>query len=262
MTRHPNVVIPALLMPSTHASSIGNLIYTDENLGAYMVVEAAQASWLGIVASSAVISAIVNVFSNWRLKVGDRKREDDAESRRVGHVYLEIAHQLEAFAKRCDTYIYDINEQLELHYRHDRDAFSSLQEPFMFAFDPAPKWEELPIRFTAEVKEIPNGMVEANEYIHRTWQWSDEGDVWDLECQRVALYGLRAIEISMNVRKEIGAGQDRYEQITAAGLHFQEVIMNWRKAFEVNSDGATLLPALKAQFLKERPPLASSHVSA
>jgi hypothetical protein len=91
-----------------------------------MPVEASQASWLGIVASSAVVSAVVNVFSNWRLKVGDRKREDAKEMRRVGHVYLKIAHQLEVFAKRCDTYILDIDEQMERRYQQDEKAFENL----------------------------------------------------------------------------------------------------------------------------------------
>ncbi|CAN7795917.1 hypothetical protein LJR034_004083 [Caballeronia sp. LjRoot34] len=221
-----------------------------------MAVEASQASWFGIVASSAVISALVNVVSNWRLKVGDRKREDKREQRRVGHVYLEIAQQLEAFAKRCDTYIDDIDEQLDLFYQRDDNAFQNLNKPFTFAFHPEPKWEELPIPFTSKVKALSQGFAETSGFIHRAWEWSDEHETWALETQRVAFHGLRAIEIAVEVRKEIGAGHsvsDRQQQLDAAAVHFIKEINNCRENFKAARHNLQLIPELKAQFTAEFP---------
>jgi hypothetical protein len=50
--------------------------------------------------SSAVVSAAINVgWSAWNKRT-DRRREAESELKRVNHVYLEIALQLEAFAHR------------------------------------------------------------------------------------------------------------------------------------------------------------------
>lgn len=59
------------------------------------------------------------------------EREDAKEMRRVGHVYLTIAHQLEVFAKRCDTYILDIDKQMERRYQQDEKAFENLLAAYL-----------------------------------------------------------------------------------------------------------------------------------
>ena len=145
--------------------------------------------------SSAVISAVVNVIWSARSKYVERKREDERDAKRIGHVYLNIALSLESFGKQCDAHLYDIDNGLWQRARNHDESFLSRLKPFPFAFNPEPTLSELSIPFVAMVKVLPEQSQSTSRWIGEQWsEWADLGDAYDLEIERVAFYGLKAFE--------------------------------------------------------------------
>lgn len=216
-----------------------------------MAVEAANASWLTLVASSAVVSALVNVSWNAWAKKLDRQREDAKEAKRIGHVYLDIALQLEGFAKRSDAYLYDISNALwHRAARHDESYIGKLKS-VPLSFDPEPNWTELPIPFVARLKALPGQFVSTERWIRDQWEnWADIEDVYHLEEQSVAYYGIKVLDIADDIRRDIGAGTS-----DSGGLreHFLSEIDIRRKRYATDRTSVTLIPELEAVFKSEFP---------
>jgi len=214
-----------------------------------MTIEAANVSWITLVMSSAVTSAVVNVGWNAWQKHGERKREDEKDSKRVGHIYLDLSLQLESFAKRCDTYLYDIDNGLwERSKNHDESELQKLRS-ITFKFEPEPNWIELPIAFTAALKVLPKQFENAHDWIKEQWNhWADLEDAYSLEQERVAYYGLKACEVAASIRAQIQAGDGDTDSSTA---HFQSLIEERRQRFQRDGNEITLTPDLQALFTKE-----------
>ncbi|MFM0088939.1 hypothetical protein PQR46_18690 [Paraburkholderia sediminicola] len=216
-----------------------------------MAIEAANASWLTLVTSSAVVSAIVNVGWNAWSKRVDRKREDAKEAKRIGHVYLDIALQLEGFVKRCDARLYDIDRGLaEMAAEHNQSYLSELK-PFGMSFDPEPNWSELPIRFVAKMKVLPDQYASTKAWIGEQWEyWADLDDAYRLEEQSIAYYGLKAAEIAAEIRRDIDAGIADNAKLLE---HFRSEIEQCMEAFRVHPKDIALIPELEAEFTAKFP---------
>lgn len=216
-----------------------------------MAVEVGNVSWLTLVASSAVISALVNVgFTAW-VKYGERKREDAKDAKRVGHVYLGIVFSLESFAKQCDERLYDIyNGLAQCEEQHDSSALAKLK-PVAFTLDPSSSWDELSIAFVAKVKVLPSQYETTNQWIHQQYEyWAGVDDAYHLEEERLAYYGGKACEMAAEIRRDIKAGDG---EVASYVEHFRSIINQRRKAFATDRETA-LIPELIHQFNKETPP--------
>jgi hypothetical protein len=80
------------------------------------VEPATSINWVTVVASSALVSAVVNVGWNAISKFLDRRHENAKDKQRIDHVKLEIMDQLESFANRCASLMYDIHEGLRSRF--------------------------------------------------------------------------------------------------------------------------------------------------
>ncbi|PLP96822.1 hypothetical protein [Cupriavidus pauculus] len=225
-----------------------------------MTVEAANASWLTLVASSAVVSALVNVGWNVCSKLLDRKREDEKDRKRVGHVYLDIALQLESFAKRSDAYLYDISNALWHRAAHHDEFYIKKLKSVSLSFEPEPNWTELPIPFVARLKALPGQSASTERWIRDQWDtWADIEDVYHLEEQCVAYYGIKVLDVADDIRREINAG------IGDSGTlreHFTSEIETRRKRFAEDRTAITLIPELEAMFKSEYPETSKSSMAA
>lgn len=214
-----------------------------------MAVEVENVSWLGLVASSAVVSALVNVGWNAWTKHQDRKREDAQEAKKIGHIYLDIALQLEAFGKRCGARLYDIDRGLSARAAEHDETYLNQLKPLAFSFDPEPNWNELPIEFVAKMKMLPNQYASTKEWISAQWDyWADLEDLYGLEKQCIAYYGLKVFQIAAEIRLSIGAGSESDRTLFE---HFLTEIDERRKAFRKYHNDVTLIPELEAMFGSE-----------
>jgi len=217
-----------------------------ENGYTQMTIEAANVNWLTLVASSAVVSAIVNVGWNaWSKKI-DRKREDAKDVKRIGHVYLDIALQLENFVKRCDARLYDIDRGLEERATEHDDSYLNALKPFVMSFDPEPHWGELPVDFVAKTKVLPDQFQSTRAWIGEQWEyWAGIDDLYRLEQQSIAYYALKACEISAEIRSGIGVG---VADAAAIVEHFHSAIDQRREDFDMQRYDIPLIPELQAKF--------------
>ncbi|SDR55171.1 hypothetical protein SAMN05443245_7616 [Paraburkholderia fungorum] len=207
--------------------------------------------WITVVASSAVISAFVNVCWGAASKLLDRARENAKDKHRIDHVKLAVAQQLEAFAKSCHTYIEDVQEAIGRYHNHEEKAFDNIQGAFVLRFDPEPKWEELSVGFVSTVKAMPREFDYSAEWIGRAGLWAGIDDQYEFESERAAYYGLKAMRVAASVRNEIGAVGDSRLQMAAAERSFRKLIETKRKGFRVSGDDIDVLPELRAMFIQE-----------
>jgi hypothetical protein len=211
---------------------------------------AANVSWFTVVASSALTSAIVNVGWNALSKWLDRRRENKKEVQRVDHVKLEIVQQLEAFAKRCRIHSNNIHDGLHSYYEEHDDSFSRVGK-IQFEFDPAPKWEELPVSFVAPIKWMPLQFRESDQYIMDAVDYIGIDDAYELELERVAFYGLKALNTAAKIRGEIKADYEGGAELDVARKDFEDLIEKRRQLYLSASSSVRLLPEFTAQFEAE-----------
>ncbi|MFM0742305.1 hypothetical protein PQQ51_34255 [Paraburkholderia xenovorans] len=204
-----------------------------------------------MVASSAVIGAGVNVIWGAVSKWQDRARENAKDKHRIDHVKLAVAQQLETFAKRCHTYIEDIQEAIGEYLDHNERAFDSVQGAFVLQFEPEPKWEELSVGFVSAIKAMPGEFDYSAEWISRAGVWAGIDEQYEFECERAAYYGLKAMRVAASVRREIGAVGDSQLQMAAAERSFLKMIETKRQGFKVRGDDMNVLPELRAIYIQE-----------
>ncbi|KIG11225.1 hypothetical protein BurMR1_1885 [Burkholderia sp. MR1] len=223
------------------------------------VEPAASINWVTVVASSALVSAVVNVGWNAISKFLDRRRENAKDRQRIDHVKLEIMDQLESFANRCASLMYDIHEGLADYYRHESDSFSSVQRSVELKFDPEPRWVELPVRFVAPLRALMREYTDAAEWITRSGVWADTADQYESELERLAFYGLEVLTIAERIRTEIDAGERGTAQLEASRAEFYGLIQERRDAYKSSPLDVTFIPELEAQFEQEMPGHKSQH---
>lgn len=220
-----------------------------------MATEAAQASWFSIVLLSAGVSAAVNLLSNFYIRRGERKKSEAKETQRINHVYLDVLLQLHTFAKRAKAYGDDLAHATAA-FKAGAEEIDALRRfdahPLMLTFDPEPKWGELPVPFVSQAKALPGNFVSCGEWISRPWStWAGRGDAYVLNRQRIAFYGLRALEISDEIKFAIHPNTETLAEIDEARAGFNDVIRTYRKLSNEGSE-PLLIPELAAQYEKER----------
>jgi hypothetical protein len=220
--------------------------------------QAAQTSWVALVASSAVIGGVagaaINTISNWCLKLFDYWRESRLAKRRVDHVKLDIMDQLETFANRCASRMGDIADGFDEFYNLRDSSFARANKSkFPLAFDPEPRWEELPVSFVAPIKAMQREYEEANQWILRQFDWADISDLYEFELERVAFYGMRSLDIAARIRQEINAGAAGLTLIESAKKDFEDLIKQRRAGYAERGEHGTLIPELHALFDAEMP---------
>lgn len=206
---------------------------------------------VALLLSSALISALVNIAWNAISKWLDRKAETKKEAQKVAHVYLDLALQLEVFARQCNALLYDISDGIDL-YRSQRDD-SGLKNlrTVEFAFEPEPDWTALPIPFVAQVKTLPERFKQCSTWIGTQFrQWAAFDEAWELEEELHAFFALEACKVASDIRVQIGAGT---AELTDLAAHFQSVIESRRRSYVQSPLHASLIPDLKAQFQREFP---------
>lgn len=206
---------------------------------------------VALLLSSALISALVNIAWNAISKWLDRKAEAKKEAQKVAHVYLELALQLEAFARQCNAQIYDISDGIDLYRSQHDDAGLKNLRTVKFAFEPEPDWAALPIPFVAQVKTLPERFKQCSAWIGTQFrQWAEFDEAWELEEELHAFFALEACKVASDIRVQIGAGAGELTDLVA---HFQSVIESRRRSYVQNPQHASLIPDLKAQFRREFP---------
>lgn len=213
---------------------------------------ATSVNWVTVVASSALISAIVNVGWNALSKAMDRRRENVKEKQRVDHVKLEIVHQLEAFVRRCRNHSDDIHDGLHDYYSHHDDRFQRVGQ-IAFVFDPAPRWEELPVSFVAPIKVMPSQFADCDMWIRGMSEYSGIDDAYQFELERMAVYGLKALRTATTIKRDINATYNGGAELQMAERDFIELIQKRRQSFAKLSGSMTLIPELEAMFEAETP---------
>lgn len=206
-------------------------------------------NWLTLIASSAVISALVNISWNAWSKYQDKKSIKEKEALRIKHIYLDIVFQLELFAKRCNAQIYEIDRALHAYLEdHDNSAISKLQ-PLQFEFDAKLDWTKLPLQFTADVKSFPELFKSTSSWIGTQFiQWADIQEAFTFEEEQLAYYGLFACDTSRSIRQEKikikPQKEEDYEDI------FHSIIKEAQRKFTESSGQAYLIPELASKFKK------------
>ncbi|EDT03471.1 hypothetical protein BamIOP4010DRAFT_3000 [Burkholderia ambifaria IOP40-10] len=168
-------------------------------------VAQAPVNWVGVVASSAAIGAVVNNAMTLLVRHFDRKREDATLAARRAHVQLEVALALEGFAHRASTYLYALAPVRSAYQSGDERASENLGVPHL-QFDLAPDaaWSELPIQIIATIRELPSAFQVTDNWIESIYDgWDDLLQVLDLREQQAIHYGLLACELAQQIRDEI-----------------------------------------------------------
>lgn len=210
-------------------------------------------NWYVIMASSGVVAAVISsvtniIFNAWQ-ESKRRRREEAKEARRISHVHLEIAFELETWARQLDGYLYRIAEGLEDRARdHDESTLNNLRNP-KISFSALINWAELPVKFVANTKALPNQLETTNQWIQAQFAWADLDDIYTLEEESVAYHGLRICKVAADIRDSIHAGQN--EEARGWVDHFQEIVDSRKEQFK---RGRThFIPELQAQFNEEFP---------
>lgn len=197
-----------------------------------------------LVLTSAVVSSLVNVGWQAYARYLDRRLED----KKAGHIYLELALQLEEFAGKCNERIYDIDEALGRHRDHDPNAFNNIQ-PVHLRFSPEPNWTSLPVAFVSQIKGLQNRYTQSYAWIAAQFQlWAGMDDTYEFEQERMAFYALEACKVASNLRKKIKAGSGETRTLEN---HFNLVIGKRRSLYLENSERHTFFPELREKFESE-----------
>jgi hypothetical protein len=203
-----------------------------------------QPTWLTLVLSSALVSALVNAATNLWIDSKRRKHEEAKSDDVRSHVYLDVALQLEAFAKRTNARLTLVSEALAELYEHHDDSHIEKLVSFSFTFDPPPNWNDLPVAFVAKVKALPSEFLVCDEWIKEAWSlWADLGDVAEFEQERLAWYGLKALDLAQDIRRDIGV--DPANDSIRDRRSFKTALTSSQSRFGNNDDQSCHIPELR-----------------
>ncbi|WP_334037776.1 hypothetical protein [Burkholderia gladioli] len=216
-----------------------------------MAADVQPVNWWVVMASSAVIGALVNNAISLWTQHRDRQREAAATIGRQAYARLDVARALEAFGQRASAYLYAVHAALDAHRAREDDAFERVdQQRLAFEFEPAPVWTDLPIQLVADVRELPAALAVSSEWILAAFaNWADSADAYELEAQQTMHYGLLAVELANRIRDDVGVTPSA---LVAEYLgHFERTIEDVRQEYLRSAGHMVVLPALEARFRRE-----------
>ena len=212
-----------------------------------MAIEAENINWITIVASSAVISALVNVAWGYMSKHIDSQKEKEKQKLKINHIYLNIAFDLEDFSKECNSHIYRVENLIWKIRFNFVEGKSSNHIPIHLEFKSSPRWEDLPINFVSNTKALPSKFHSTDKWIFEQWRDYDiESDqAYELEIERAAFYGLEACNQAKKIRRELGIESS---DIASYEEHFQTIIDVRKESFLKDRKQTLLIPELRSKF--------------
>ncbi|MGY3231842.1 hypothetical protein ACVWWJ_003326 [Luteibacter sp. HA06] len=216
-----------------------------------------EITWWQVIATSAVLSAIVNIVANVALKKWDHRREDLREDEKRHVVYLDIALQLEEFSFRAEKILESISEGIaKYRAEHDSRSLEALEE-INFKFDESIEWDRVPAEIAVRAKTFPRTFRRSQDFIMAAWRyWADLDDAWEYDAERVAFYGLGAISFAAEIRRKIGVAND--PQVAELIKVFERHIDSRRAVFKTSRSEDCVIPELREQFKKEGLSVAAS----
>ncbi|WP_186183776.1 hypothetical protein [Burkholderia gladioli] len=216
-----------------------------------MAADVQPVNWWVVVASSAVIGAVVNNGISLWTRHRDRLREAAAIRDRQAYARLDVARALEAFAQRASAYLLDVQVAKAAASVGHGDAFKRVdQMRLAFEFDPEPVWTDLPIQLVAEVRELPVAFAVSQDGIRGVFAGhARDAGFYEVEAQQTMHYGLLAAELANRIRRDIGVAPSAL--VADYVNHFELAISFVRKEF-LHAEGDPLVDhALEARFRRE-----------
>lgn len=202
--------------------------------------------WTQIVLSSSFAGAFFTFLGQLVIRMWDSRKEKKKLFEQHSHVYLNIAEELENFAKACNSRIYNIDSCLEEMYEtYSTEPFSRLAPRPTFNF---PLMIDLPATFVAEMNNLKKEFENTCDWLCEVSAYCDEDAAWDYEKEMLICFGLKTCKVSSEIRKNInvccGITDDYYNNISKL---FQERYENFISGKDVN-----VIPVLEKDFEKKR----------
>lgn len=210
-----------------------------------MNIDFTELNWVTVVASSAVVSAVVNVIANGIFKWIDRRHEAAKENKRTAHVYLRLAVELGEYAAMSSHYLNEIAEAYERLYREHDDSYLSRLRSVPLKFSDDMKWDDLPVEIVDEVRLLQSQMATSNRWISGQYEYMDLHDIYGYEEEYTAYFGVKVCMLERKLRSDIKAGEIH----TLIPLkNFQSLIDQRRSDFLSAPGVHSPLPILALQF--------------
>lgn len=202
--------------------------------------------WTQVILSSSFAGAFFTFLGQLVVLVWNSRKEKKKLFEQHSHVYLNVAEELENFAKACNSRIYDINSCLEEMYEtHSLEPFSRLAPRPIFNF---PLMNDLPATFEAEMNNLKKELENTCEWLCEMSSYCDDDAMLDYEKEMLICFGLKACKISSKIRADINvcsAISDKYyENLTNL---FKERYEKYISGVNVN-----VIPVLEKEFEKKR----------
>jgi hypothetical protein len=203
-----------------------------------------------VIGTSALASAIVNVVANIFIRRWEHQREDQKELGRRKYIYLDIALQLEDFAAKASTILERVENALAQARSESDDRNLSDLESIKFEFDPKPDWSKVPVDVASKAQGFPRSFARSQQFIFAAFEyWAGADEAWEYDAERIAFYGVQAIEFAAKLREDIGASID--ENMQSSLETFARYIEKRRKYYELTRTEGTVIPELFKQFQRE-----------
>ncbi|WP_126243020.1 hypothetical protein [Burkholderia gladioli] len=213
-----------------------------------MAAEVQPVNWWVVVASSAVIGAVVNNGISLWTQHRDYLREVAAKRDRQAYAHLDLVHSLEAFAQRANAYLLAVHTALASASVESGDAFQRVdQMRLAFEFDPEPVWTDLPIQLVAEVRELPVAFAVSQEGIRGLFAGqARHAGFYEVEAQQTMHYGLLAAKLANQIRRDIGVAPSAL--VADYMTYFERGIDAILQEYLLTAGHLVVLPALEARF--------------
>ncbi|MBN3506416.1 hypothetical protein [Burkholderia cenocepacia] len=211
-----------------------------------MAVELTAGSVVGIVMSSTVVSAVINGIVMWRLKLGDRKREDQAIAQKCARAQQEAVRALEAVAQDADEVLRPIEAAFE-DYGDVGDAVFGHLKPVALRFEVPPQLvlDVLPPALVDQLYEFERALGVSADWLDKHEVAADAFDLWKLEVQRLVQSGLLACDLANRTRRDLNLCESTYVQ--AWEQHFEAALAKLAREYERDPAEFPLLPAIEAR---------------
>ncbi len=216
-----------------------------------MAADVQPVNWWVVVASSAVIGAVVNNGISLWTRHRDHLREVAAKRDRQAYAHLDLVHSLEAFAQRASAYLLAVHTALASASVVSGDAFQRVgQMRLAFEFDPEPVWTDLPIQLVAEVRELSVAFAVSQEGIRGLFAGqARHAGFYEVEAQQTMHYGLLAAKLANQIRRDIGVAPSAL--VADYMTYFERGIDAILQEYLRTAGHLVVLPALEARFRRE-----------